>query len=164
MRGTVLSAEYTVTSKETVPDPEHYGFILLNHCAVPDLPYTTVLVKLEEGADESAVQAAIEQAIPTALVVTTRTHGNVSTARGYAQMFHGLSFVFPVLAFSVAAMIVVSTLKRMIDKQRMEIGTLKELGYTRTMSFFWPTACRAGRRWKNIRSVLSTMLLLTLKH
>ena len=130
VRGTVLSAEYTVTSKETVPDPEHYGFILLNHCAVPDLPYTTVLVKLEEGADESAVQAAIEQAIPTALVVTTRTHGNVSTARGYAQMFHGLSFVFPVLAFSVAAMIVVSTLKRMIDKQRMEIGTLKELGYT----------------------------------
>ncbi|MBO6092033.1 MAG: ABC transporter permease, partial [Oscillospiraceae bacterium] len=130
VRGTILSAEYTVTSKETVPDPDHYGFILLNHCAIPDLPYTTVLVKLEEGADESAVQAAIEKVVPTALVVTTRTHGNVSTARGYAKMFHGLAYVFPVLAFSVAAMIVVSTLKRMIDKQRMEIGTLKELGYT----------------------------------
>ena len=130
IRGTILSAEYTVTSKGTVPDPDHYGFILLNHCAVPALPYNTVLVELEDGADESAVQSAIEEVVPLALVVTTKTQANVSMARGYSKMFHGLSFVFPVLAFSVAAMIVVSTLKRMIDKQRMEIGTLKELGYT----------------------------------
>ena len=129
VKGLILSAEYTVTAKETVPDPDHYGFILLNHEAVPTLPYTTVLVQLEEGADESAVQAAIEHALPAALVVTTKTHGTVSTALGYAQMFHGMTYVFPVLAFSVAAMIVVSTIKRMIDKQRLEIGTLKQLGY-----------------------------------
>ena len=130
VRGTVLSAEYTITSKEIAPDPEHYGFLILSHAAVPDLPYTSVLVKLEEGADAETVRAAIEDAVPSAIVVSTASHRNISLARGYAGMFRGMTYVFPVLAFSVAALIVVSTLKRMIDNERMEIGTLKALGYT----------------------------------
>ena len=130
IRGTVLSAEYTVTSKEITPDPDHYGFIILSHAAVPDLPYTSVLVRMEDGADAEAVRAAIEEAVPSAIVVSTASHRNISMARSYAVMFRGMTYVFPVLAFSVAALIVVSTLKRMIDKERLEIGTLKALGYT----------------------------------
>ncbi|MBO7699982.1 MAG: phospho-N-acetylmuramoyl-pentapeptide-transferase, partial [Eubacteriaceae bacterium] len=78
-----------------------------------------------------AVGDAIEAAVPSALIVSTASHKNISIARSYAQMFRGMTYVFPVLAFSVAALIVVSTLKRMIDKERLEIGTLKALGYTR---------------------------------
>ncbi len=130
IRGTILSPEYTITSKEIVPDPEHYGFIFLSHEAVPDLPYTSVLVKLSEDADADAVRTMIEEAVPSAIVVSTASHYNISMARNYATMFHGMTYVFPVLAFSVAALIVVTTLKRMIDKERMEIGTLKALGYT----------------------------------
>lgn len=131
IRGMILSPEYTITSKETVPDPEHYGFVFLSHQAVPELPYTNVLVKLQPGADMDAVGDAIEAAVPSALVISTASHKNISIARSYAQMFRGMTYVFPVLAFSVAALIVVSTLKRMIDKERLEIGTLKALGYTR---------------------------------
>lgn len=131
IRGLILSPEYTITSKETVPDPEHYGFVFLSHRALEDLPYTNVLVKLEPGWDEAAVGDAIEAAIPSALVISTASHKNISMARGYAVMFRGMTYVFPVLAFSVAALIVVSTLKRMIDKERMEIGALKALGYSR---------------------------------
>ncbi len=130
IRGTVLSAEYTTTSKEIVPDPEHYGFILLSHAAVPDLPYTSVLVKMEPGVDAEAVREAIEDAVPSAIVISTASHRNISMARGYATMFRGMTFVFPVLAFTIAAIIVVSTLKRVIDKERPEIGILKALGYT----------------------------------
>ena len=130
IRGTVLSAEYTITSKEIVPDPDHYGFIFLSHAAVPDLPYTSVMVKIEEGADADTVCEALEDAVPSAIVVSTGSHKNISMARSYATMFKGMTYVFPVLAFSVAALIVVSTLKRMIDKERLEIGTLKALGYT----------------------------------
>lgn len=130
IRGTILSAEYTITSKEIVPDPEHYGFIFLSHEAVPNLPYTSVLVKTEEAADGQTVREALERAIPGAIVISTNTHQNISMARNYAVMFRGLTYVFPVLAFAVAALIVVSTLKRMLDKERMEIGTLKALGYT----------------------------------
>ena len=130
IRGTVLSAEYTTTSKEIVPDPEHYGFLILSHAAAPDLPYTNVLVKLADGADEEAARQAIEEAVPSAIVVSTASHKNISMARSYAVMFKGMTYVFPVLAFSVAALIVVSTLKRVIGKERSEIGILKALGYT----------------------------------
>ena len=130
IRGMALSPEYTITSKEIVPDPQHYGFIFLSHRAVPDLPYTSVLVKLSENASIDAVRTSIEAAVPSAIVVSTATHKNISMARNYATMFHGMTYVFPVLAYSVAALIVVTTLKRMIDKERLEIGTLKALGYT----------------------------------
>ncbi|MER2235843.1 MAG: FtsX-like permease family protein, partial [Candidatus Limivicinus sp.] len=130
IRGTVLSAEYTITSKEFTPDPEHYGFIILSHAAVPSLPYTNALVKLKPGTDPDAAEAALEKAVPGALVVSAASHRNISVARSYAEMFRGMTYVFPVIAFSVAALIVVSTLKRMIDKERLEIGTLKALGYT----------------------------------
>ncbi len=130
IRGTALSAEYTITSKEIVPDPEHYGFIFLSHTAVPDLPYTSLLVKLEPGADAETVRAAMEDAVPSAIVVSTASHKNISLARGYATMFRGMTYVFPVLAFSIAALIVVSTLKRVLNKERPEIGILKALGYT----------------------------------
>ncbi len=129
IRGTVLSAEYTITSKEFTPDPEHYGFIILSHAAVPSLPYTNALVKLEPGADADAAEAALGKAVPSALIVSSASHKNISVARSYADMFRGMTYVFPVLAFSVAALIAVSTLKRMIDKERLEIGTLKALGY-----------------------------------
>ena len=130
IRGTVLSAEYTITSKESTPDPEHYGFIILSHAAVPMLPYTNALVKLAPGADADAVETALERTVPGALIVSAASHRNISVARSYAVMFRGMTYVFPVVAFSVAALIVVSTLGRMIDKERMEIGTLKALGYT----------------------------------
>ena len=130
IRGTVLSAEYTITSKEFTPDPEHYGFIMLSHAAVPSLPYTNALVKLKPGTDADAAEAALEKAVPGALIVSAASHRNVSIARSYAEMFRGMTYVFPVVAFSVAALIVVSTLGRMIDKERLEIGTLKALGYT----------------------------------
>ena len=129
VRGTVLSPEYTITSKEFTPDPAHYGFIILSHAALPSLPYTNALVKLKPGADKDAVEAALSKAVPAALVVSAASHRNISVARSYAQMFRGMTYVFPVIAFSVAALIVVSTLKRMIDKERLEIGTLKALGY-----------------------------------
>ena len=130
IRGTILSPEYIITSKEIVPDPAHYGFVFLSHAAVKDLPYTSVMVKMEEDADAQAVRKALEQANPSAIVISTNTHYNISMARSYAVMFRSLTYVFPVLAFAVAALIVVSTLKRMLDKERMEIGTLKALGYT----------------------------------
>ena len=130
IRGTALSPEYTITSKEIVPDPQHYGFLFLSHQALPNLPYTSLMVKLEEGADAEAVCSQLEETLPSAIVVSTKTHYNISLARNYAVMFRGMTYVFPVLAYAVAALIVVSTLKRMIDKERLDIGTLKALGYS----------------------------------
>ena len=129
IRGIVMSAEYMVTTKDVTADPEHYGFALISAQAVTEMPLNDVLVELEDDADESAVIAEIQEMLPTSLVLTQQTHSSTMMARNYTSMFQNLSYVFPVLAFAVAAMIVVSTLTRMIENQRIQMGTLKALGY-----------------------------------
>ena len=44
-------------------------------------------------------------------------------------MFRSMSYLFPVLVYVIATMIVVSTLTRMIENQRIQMGTLKALGF-----------------------------------
>ena len=47
-----------------------------------------------------------------------------------ADRMANLASVFPVLFFLVAALVCLTTMTRMIDEQRTQIGSLKALGYT----------------------------------
>ena len=129
IRGLVLSPEYLITSKDVAPNANLYGFALMNHQALGELPLNEIIIRLKDGADSDAVHAAIEEELPAALVVTQATHASTATCRSYESMFRSLSYLFPALAYAVAAMIVVSTLQRMIENQRIQMGTLKALGY-----------------------------------
>lgn len=48
-----------------------------------------------------------------------------------ANRMGNLASVFPVLFFLVAALVCLTTMTRMVDEQRVQIGCLKALGYTR---------------------------------
>ena len=130
IRGVCLSPEYVALSMGVAADPEKYGFILTNARSIPAIPLTQAVVTLRADADEGAVQAAIERALPDALVVNHGSHTSTARCNNDAQMFENLTYVFPILAYSVAAMIVMTTLSRMIDNQRMQMGTLKALGFS----------------------------------
>ena len=47
-----------------------------------------------------------------------------------AEKVNSIAKVFPVFFFLVAALVALTTMTRMVDEQRTEIGTLKALGYT----------------------------------
>ena len=111
IRGVVVSPEYIVVTDGMAADPDKYGFILVNACAIPELPLTQIVATMADGADSETVQAEIEAALPT-------------------QMFENMTLIFPVLAYAVAALIVMTTLSRMIDNQRMQMGTLQALGFS----------------------------------
>ena len=85
---------------------------------------------LEAGADEDTVQSAIQQLLPDALVVDRSAHTSTARATSDAKMFENMTYIFPVLAYAVAGLIVMTTLSRMIDNQRMQMGTLKALGFS----------------------------------
>ena len=131
IRGTVLSAEQVVTTKDVMPDPEHYGYALINWDALDGMPINDVVVTLAPGADASAVEKRIQSLLPQALVLTQKTHASTQRTRSEVTLFSNLTLVFPGLAFAVAAMIVLTTLTRMIENQRTQIGTLKALGYSK---------------------------------
>jgi len=130
IRGVCVSPEYIVVSDGMVPDPSAYGYILTNACAIPELPLTQIVVRLEDGTDAEAAQAAIEHALPDALVVARNSHMSTNRAQSDAQMFANMTYIFPGLCYAIAALIVMTTLSRMIDNQRLQIGTLKALGFS----------------------------------
>ncbi|MGN0758322.1 MAG: ABC transporter permease [Candidatus Ventricola sp.] len=130
VRGVVVSPEYIVVSNGIVADPNAYGYLLVNACAMEALPLTQIVATLEDGADSDAVRTAIEAALPDALVVDRSSHQSTARANNDAQMFENMTYIFPVLAYAIAALIVMTTLSRMIDNQRMQMGTLKALGFS----------------------------------
>ena len=127
--GTCLSPEHVITAKDVRPDPTSYGFLICSASALSQIPYHEAVVTLLPGADADAAQSAIQALYPQALVINRDGHGSTSVIQSDVIMFRNLSYLFPLLAFAVAALIVLTTLTRMIENQRIMIGTLKSMGY-----------------------------------
>ncbi len=129
VRGTVLSPEYLITAKDTAPSPDTFGFILLNSCAFRELPFTQLVLSLSEGTDAARLEEEIRAIVPEAVIQTQETHGSTLQGRNYISLFRNMSYLFPVLAYFVAALVVITTVSRLMDTQRIQMGTLKALGY-----------------------------------
>ncbi len=131
IRGVVVSPEFIVVSNSVSMHPDRYGYILVNSRSVPFLPLTQIVVKFT-GSDVRSddVQAAVESALPAALVINRDAHTSTARIQNDAQMFENMTYIFPLLAYFIAALIVMTTLQRMIDNQRLQIGTLKALGFS----------------------------------
>ena len=110
VRGVVVSPEYIVVSDGIVADPNAYGYLLINACAMESLPLMQIVATLEDGADSDTVRAALENALPDALVVDRSSHMSTARANNDAQMFENMTYIFPVLAYAIAALIVMTTL------------------------------------------------------
>lgn len=132
VRGLVLSPEYLITSEDIAPTPDTYGFLLMTTDALPGLPLNECLIRLAADADVTKVEREIQQLLPEAIVIGQKNHSPTVTTRSYIRMFRELCFLFPVIAYFVAVLIVITTLSRMIDNERLEIGTMKALGYPPT--------------------------------
>ena len=129
IRGTCLSPEFVSLTKNSVRDPLNYGFVLINNGAVSALALNSLVVTLADGTDVQAVEAAVSAYYPDALMLDSRTQSSVHGIASDAGMYRSLSYVFPLLAYAVAAMIVLTTITRMLENQRTQMGCLKALGY-----------------------------------
>ena len=58
------------------------------------------------------------------------SHRSFVEYEGCANSIDALAKIFPVFFFAVAALVCLTTMTRMVDEQRINIGTLKALGYT----------------------------------
>lgn len=130
VRGICYSPEFISVSDDFAPNPLEYGYVLANANAFDGLPLTQIVMTLSPGADSAAVRQAIVRAQPLAFILDHQSHRSTAAAEDNVTMFRALSIVFPVAAFAVAAMIVMTTLTRMIENQRMQIGTFRALGYS----------------------------------
>ncbi|HWR62199.1 MAG TPA: ABC transporter permease [Clostridia bacterium] len=143
--GLALSSEHIYSVKgstATFPDHKKYGFIIINEDmlkgAYGQKVYNQISVKLSPGADIKQVKAGIDNAIGDNLlgIVAKGDHSSVSNINANIQQFKLLASVFSLMFFLVTALITQSTMLRMVENQRGQIGILKALGYGRK-SILW---------------------------
>lgn len=130
--GTVLCPEYVATTHNGITDPTRFGFVMTYDSVLPELPCNTVLLRLKDGADADDTVNRIIRMVPSAMVLDRDDMVNITIIDSIPVMYLGMAIALPLLMFFVAMLIVISTLKRLIDSHRTRIGILKALGYTET--------------------------------
>ncbi len=63
-------------------------------------------------------------------VLDRNSHYSYVDYRGATERMEAIAKVFPVFFFLVAALVCLTTMTRMVDEQRTQIGTMKALGYS----------------------------------
>lgn len=87
------------------------------------------LIKAEKKIKDSEDEIKkIEK--PQWYILDRDSHYSYAEYAGCADSIDALAKIFPVFFFSVAALVCLTTMTRMVDEQRINIGTLKGLGYT----------------------------------
>lgn len=68
---------------------------------------------------------------PTTYVLTRETNVGYVSFHSDSEIVEGIAVVFPVFFFLVAALVCITTMNRMVEEQRTQIGVLKALGYSK---------------------------------
>ena len=90
---------------------------------------------ITEIADAEAEIADAEQELadlekPETYVLGRETNVGYACLENDSAIVNGIANVFPVFFYAVAALVCITTMNRMIEEQRTQIGVLKALGYS----------------------------------
>ncbi len=140
--GLILHPEYVYAVKDDAsfsPDPATFGFALVPRAALPLgglLPHTELLVQLKKGANAEAVRAEIEARLSPAAVLTRKTQKSAAQFQNEIDQNRAMAGLFPAIFFLIAALAMLTTMTRLTVSQRIQIGTLKALGFRRGTILF----------------------------
>lgn len=97
-----------------------------------DAAFAEAKAQLDEAAQKlNEAREKLEQTPrPTTYCLDRSTNTGYAGFEGDSNVVEGISRVFPVFFFLVAALICTTTMTRMVEEQRTQIGTLKALGYS----------------------------------
>uniref|UniRef100_UPI00349E6603 FtsX-like permease family protein n=1 Tax=uncultured Ruthenibacterium sp. TaxID=1905347 RepID=UPI00349E6603 len=80
---------------------------------------------------DDAQKTIDELEMPEWYVLTRDTNVSFASFESNVQKVDAIAKVFPVFFFLVAALVALTTMTRMVEEERLEIGTMKALGYTK---------------------------------
>ncbi len=91
------------------------------------------LDELQKGKEklDAKEQDIKDMKAPDCYILDRHSHYSYMDYGSAADRMGAIAKVFPLFFFLVAALVCLTTMTRMVDEQRQEIGTLKALGYTK---------------------------------
>ncbi|MDR0978654.1 MAG: ABC transporter permease [Lachnospiraceae bacterium] len=135
--GIILSPDHVYDPKseaELFPTHMDYGFIYLSVnefvFGAENAIYNYILVDIDNVKNIDETKLNIENVLENAVAITDRTH-DLSVKRFEDEIEEGNTYtgVFSGIFLFIAMLSVVTTMNRLVRKQRGEIGILKALGF-----------------------------------
>ncbi len=81
-------------------------------------------------------QKLAELEVPEWMILDRTSHVSASSYLSNVDKLEAITTVFPIFFFLVAALVALTTMTRMVEEERLQIGTLKALGYKRGQIMF----------------------------
>ncbi|AIQ16659.1 hypothetical protein H70357_08280 [Paenibacillus sp. FSL H7-0357] len=138
INGLVLSPEKVTDTSAETPSIRHdmygYGFIGRASAAAAfgEEPMNQIILTVLPEAELEEVNALVEQVLGDKYISVVNQAGYNSTISVEEQIiqFNTIAYIAPLFFFLLAILVVVSTMTRLIAKQRIQIGTLMSLGFS----------------------------------
>ncbi len=93
------------------------------------LKYNTIMVDIDDKGKTNEVKSSVEDKIPNAVLINIEDTSSYAQYQGEIEEGETYIGVFSGLFLFIALLSVVTTMTRVVTKQRLQIGTLKALGF-----------------------------------
>ena len=136
VRGIMYSPEYVYYIQEgsLLPDFSQVGFAYIpSKGADFDIKYNTIALDAYDDLDEKDFKSALEETLGQKAYVQYLDRDNnvgIKTLQDEIDQHQMFSGIFPAIFVLVSLLTLVTTMSRVISAQRMQIGTLKAMGYS----------------------------------
>ena len=133
--GVGILPEFVMLNKngESYTPAESYGYAFVSPETLGFLPYSEITLTLKPNADTAKVVRGIRDLLDENQTTVTLRADKTAVKNSAEQVdkLHALGLVVPLLFFLVAALITWTTMGRLVENQRTQIGSLFALGYGR---------------------------------
>lgn len=129
---------FHINASNSSPDYSKYGFAYIPEGAVSDIlgdnTYNQICITTQDGISKTEINKEIIDILNTKVVNILALEDNMN-AYNTVNLMDGIKsiiMIFPIIFFLIAMLIMFSTMSRLIENSRTNIGTFKALGYSDT--------------------------------
>lgn len=133
-----INAEHISAVEDIMPNHFKYGIIMVDIESVKDAYYDSVYynqiqIRLNENVKADDIRQQIEMALGKKILAiqTHKDNPSFTSLSTQINQFKVLARVFPIMFLVVTALITLSTMARLVEEQRNQIGIMKALGYSK---------------------------------
>lgn len=141
IQGIIIHPEYifyTLTSDSMMPTYGKYGYAFLSadEFPVPDsLTFNRLVIKMKDDVDLSVIEAKelFKETLnrEDVVILDKMQNTGIETIASEKEQHETMGIMFSVVFLLIAVMGIVTTMTRMTTNQRIQIGTLKALGFSK---------------------------------
>lgn len=131
---------YQTSDSSMIPDYDKMGFAYLSYKAFPlgDVPYNVLLVKYDGDASNYEKQLDNDLGRDYSSFMPRSQHPSFAEFHDETEQHKMMTDVIPVIFIIISMLTLLTTMTRIIDNQRTQLGVLKALGFkNRTIMFHY---------------------------